>query len=205
MKFLILWGAALTALVATDIVPAQDHGEAGRHAGHDAGERPAHPAPEVPPSRIGEAIQDFTLNDSEGRPFRLSDLRRSASSPGTIAVLTFWCTTCTSCRMMERGFDQKVREYSGKGVRFLMVASNATETADPVNRFLENRGVRFPVLMDAGSRVARLFDARFTTTTAVIDANGRLRYWGAFRWAEAAVKDLLAGRDVAMPQSVPNG
>lgn len=155
--------------------------------------------------RPGEDIKDFTLNDRTGKPFRLGALRRTADSPGKIAVLTFWCTTCHSCRGIERTFDQKAREYEGQGVQFLMVDSNFTDDAQRVNQFIEENGLSFTVLMDSESEVARYFGARFTTTTAVIDAKGRLRYYGGFRAAEAAVQNLLAGVDVAVPESPGGG
>jgi hypothetical protein len=55
--------------------------------------------------------------------------------------------------------------------------------------------------MDSDSKVARYFGARFTTTSAVLDREGQLRYYGGFRGVEAAVRNLLAGEEVAVPES----
>lgn len=155
--------------------------------------------------RLGEEVRDFTVTDNTGKSFRLGTLRRTDESTGKIAVLTFWCTTCHSCREIERGFDTKVKEYQAQGVLFLAVDSNFTDNAKRVNRFLEQHELSFPVLMDSESEIARYFGARLTTTTAVIDADGRLRYYGGFQGAEAAVRNLMAGEEVAVPDSPGGG
>lgn len=152
-------------------------------------------------SRVGQEVQDFALTDNDGKVFRLGELRKSKE----IAVLTFWCTTCMSCRQMEKDFEKKAKEYKDKKVRFLMVASNSTDGADQVNRFLERNELGFPVLLDTKSEVAWYFGATLTTTTAVVDSSGVLRYYGGFGKAEAAVRDLLAGKEVAVPESRSSG
>ena len=55
--------------------------------------------------------------------------------------------------------------------------------------------------MDPDSEYARYFGAKLTTTTAVVDAEGRLRYYGGFPKAEDAVGNLLAGEEVAVPET----
>jgi thiol-disulfide isomerase/thioredoxin len=145
------------------------------------------------------------VTDNTGKAFRLGTLRRSDESTGKIAVLTFWCTTCHSCRSIERSFDEKAKVYEGQGALFLAVDSNFTDSAQRVNRFLEQHELSFPVLMDSESEIARYFGAKLTTTTAVIDADGRLRYYGGFGGAEAAVRNLMAGEEVAVPESPGGG
>jgi peroxiredoxin len=173
---------------------AQEHHGPGRHGRGEPRQE-----------RLGQELQDFTLTDSAGTAFRLSELRRTAERSGKIVVLTFWCTTCHSCREVERGFDAKAREYAERGVTYLMVDSNVTDTAPRVREFLERNELSFRVLMDAGSAMARYFGATRTTTTAVIDADGRLRYYGGLPGAEAAVRNLLAGEQVAVPESPGGG
>ena len=86
-----------------------------------------------------------------------------------------------------------------------MVDSNYTDNAQRVNQFLEGKDLSFRVLMDPESEIARYFGATLTTTTAVIDARGRLRYYGDFRRSEDAVRSLMAGKDVAVPENPGGG
>jgi len=155
---------------------------------------------------LGTEIKDFSLTDSTGKAFQLSSLRRTEKNKGTMAVLTFWCTTCVSCREIEKDFNRRAREYKEKGALFLMVDSNAPETVEQVSGFLKKNELSFPVLMDSESEIARYFGATRTTTTAVIDAEGRLRYYGGYGNSVVnAVEDLLVGKGVAVPESQASG
>lgn len=210
MKKLIGFGTAFLVLAMSGAAMAQDHGEHERQdhgdhkrQGHGEHERRGHgeQAAGSPKTPVGTEVKDFALTDSTGKAFRLGTLRRTEKSKGTITVLTFWCTTCGSCRENEKDFDEKAKEYKEKGVQFLMVDSNFTDSAERVNRFLESNKLSFPVLMDSESEFARYLGATATTTTVVIDAEGRLRYYGGFGKAEDAVRNLLAGEDVAVPET----
>lgn len=147
---------------------------------------------------IGSDVTDFAVADNQGKEFRLSTERKSGAGPGTIVVLTFWCTTCGSCRRIDGEFDDKAREYADKGVRFLAVDSNFNDSVERVNRFLEKNELAFPVLMDPKADVAKIFGTEMTTTTAVIDGQGKLRYYGGFHGALDAVANLTAGQEVAV-------
>jgi thiol-disulfide isomerase/thioredoxin len=151
--------------------------------------------------KSGSEVVLPAMKDSAGNEFRLETLRRGEGREGKITVLTIWCTTCHSCRVIEHDFDKKAKEYEAKGVRFLMVASSYTDTPESVNQFLAKHGLGFTVLMDPESDVPRYFGAKTTTTTAVIDAAGHLRYYGGFPKAEDAVRNLLANEDVAVPET----
>lgn len=176
------------------------HGGEGGHRRHGPGERSGSAL-----RRPGEEVQDFAVTSMAGGAFRLGSLRRTADTAGKIVVLTFWCTTCHSCRDVERDFDAKAKEYAAKGVHFLMVDSNYRDTVDRVNQFLEVSRLGFTVLMDPEGEVARYFGATLTTTTAVVDVDGRLRYYGGFAGAEDAVRSLIAGAPVAAPESPADG
>lgn len=172
----------------------REHGQCGYADGQER-ERP----------HVGEELKDIVLADSTGSAFQLAAFRRTKESAGTITVLTFWCTTCGSCRMVEKDLDEKARDYKDKGVQFLMVASNHAETPDGVNRFLKKNRLGFRVLMDPESALARYLGAATTTTTAVVDAEGRLRYYGSLTKAEDAIRNLIAGEEVAVPETRPMG
>lgn len=211
MKKLLELGAALLGLIVPGTAMAQGHhpphgGARGDHgAGHHHGAAHDPQRESGAKAQLGAEVQDFALADNAGKPFHLATLRRTGADKGKIVVLTFWCTTCMSCRAVDKDFDKKAKEYAPRGVHFVMVDSNFTDTATRVNQFLQEKGLSFPVLMDSDSKIARSFSATLTTTTAVIDAEGRLRYYGAFHKAEDAVRNLLAGEAVAVAESPAAG
>jgi hypothetical protein len=62
----------------------------------------------------------------------------------------------------------------------------------------------------ASGKTAHVFGTEVTTTTVVIDGNGVLRYCGQFQQkdradAEEALKEVLAGNDVAVKTTPHNG
>lgn len=57
---------------------------------------------------VGGVSPDFSMKDSEGRPFRLSDLR------GKIVLLEFWASWSGPCRFETPGIVSLFDEYRGK-------------------------------------------------------------------------------------------
>src|SRR5262249_53517957 len=126
-----------------------------------------------------------------------------------VVVLSFWCTTCHSCRDVEEFLAKMAKDYEGQAA-VLALTANANETAQDVTAFLKKTGLALPVILDPSGHTADLFGVKRTTTTVVIDGNGVLRYCGQFRQkeggsAETALKAVLAGQEVAMKTTPHQG
>jgi len=66
------------------------------------------------------------------------------------------------------------------------------------------------VMMDTTGRVADLFGAKMTTTTVIIDAQGKLRYFGQFKQGqtnlvEDAIQAILAGNKPSHNKTAERG
>ena len=55
-------------------------------------------------------------------------------------------------------------------------AVNLQEEAAPVQKFLSDRGVELPVLLDAKGEAATLYGVRAIPTTVVVNAEGKVVY-----------------------------
>ncbi len=170
----------------------------------------AHAEQPVSTVKIGEKVTDFSVKALDGTTWKLSDLRdvEQLSDDG-VTVLTFWCSFCHSCRHVEGPLDKLAKKYKGK-VLVMAVDSSVGETANAVAAFKKKKRLSLPIGLDPNGQAADVFGARFTTTTAVIDRDGVLRYLGQFghgddRFAEDALKDVLAGRDVQVNHSQQRG
>ncbi len=158
---------------------------------------------------IGEKVPDFevTLN---GKVWKLSELRKNADiTPDGTLVLTFWCSFCHSCRHVERDLDKLAKNNQGKAGVIALDASFG-ETAAEVAAFAEKRGLTLPIALNASGSVADLFGVNKTTTTVVIDREGKLRYLGQFgdrqhAYAEEALNAVLAGKEVPVERTRPKG
>ena len=75
---------------------------------------------------------------------------------------------------------------------------------------VKEKKLTMPVMMDAKGRVADLFGAKMTTTTVIIDAQGKLRYFGQFmqgqtNLVEDAIQAVLVGDKPPQNKTVERG
>src|SRR5262249_49841770 len=153
---------------------------------------------------VGEKVPDFSLRDLDGRAVKFSELQKDAKrvTKGAL-VLSFWCSTCSSCRHVEPHLDKLAKDYQGQAL-VLALDANAGQTPEHVSAFAKEKGLSLPIFLNADGRAADIFGTEVTTTTVVIDGDGVLRYCGRFRegdrhaYAEDAVKAVLAGKEVAL-------
>ncbi len=140
-----------------------------------------------------------------GKRLDFSKLQRGEDGKPLPVMLTFWCSFCHSCRHVEHDLDKLAAEYRGKANVYAIDAS-AGETAELIEEATKKAGLKLPIVIDADGKVADLFSATKTTTTVILDAEGRVVYLGRFadkenRYAQQALDDHLAGRPVMRPRT----
>lgn len=150
---------------------------------------------------IGDKVPDFTVTSLDGKPHKLSDLQKNEKLAGSgVTVFTFWCSFCHSCRHVEQPLNDLANKYKGKAL-IVALDSSFGETAEEVAAFKKKKRLTMPIALDPKGEVADIFGAKMTTTTVVIDSEGKLRYFGQFAQgrealAEQALEAVLAGRGV---------
>ena len=160
---------------------------------------------------VGENVPDFSLRTLDGKDLKLSDLQKDEKrTKKGVVVLSFWCSTCDSCRRVEHHLDKLAKDYEGQAA-VIALDANAGETAETVTSFAKEQGLALPIVLDTSGHTADLFGTKVTTTTVVIDGNGVLRYCGRFNqgdraaYAEEALKAVLAGKEVAVKTTPHDG
>jgi peroxiredoxin len=121
---------------------------------------------------IGRGAPDFELPDLKGDLHRLEDFR------GKVVVINFWSGECPHSARTDRELASLIKGW-GDAVVLLTVASNANEPIELLRSAAAERGLG-PVLHDAKHQVADLYGAATTPHLFVVDAQGILRYRGAF-------------------------
>jgi len=116
-----------------------------------------------PPKQKLESI-DFELQDLSGVNRRLSDYR------GKVVFLNFWATWCGPCRFEMPSMEKLYRHYKDEGLE--IVAVNLQEDLGSVQRFVEEYGLSFPVLLDTTGRIGATYGARSIPTTYIVDREG---------------------------------
>lgn len=108
---------------------------------------------------------DFTLTTLQGEPVRLSDFR------GKTVLLHFWATWCGVCRQEVGALNSLADSLDDDQVLVTIVADGDDRAA--VERFVAERGVRYPVLLGNDELVAAYRVSMFPTNYFV-DPSGRI-------------------------------
>lgn len=116
------------------------------------------------PIEVGETVPDVQFQ-LDGSTRKLSDYR------GKTVVLNFWATWCGPCRLEMPDFEALSRDHAD--VAFLGI--NFRENAEQVQKFANEVGVTFPLILDRTGDVAGAFNARNLPVTYFIDKDGLIQ------------------------------
>lgn len=171
---------------------------------------------------IGEAAPTFTLPDTYGTSFDLSQFR------GEWVVLEWLNYDCpyVGKHYGSGNIPSQQERWTAEGVNWLAIVSSAPGTQgyfepDVMNARTESEGSHASaVLLDPEGTVGRMYDAQTTPHMFVIDPDGVLRYMGgiddkptsrvedletATQLVDRALTELMAGEEVSVPVSRPYG
>jgi len=150
---------------------------------------------------VGSIGPDFMVTPIEGAPFRFADATRTHAA----VVVVFFSVLCPYANSAGDHLRELDARYRRRGVLFLGINSNRTETLAEVAEHARKSGQTYPSFKDADNQVADLLGARVTPEAFLFDDEGRLRYRGRVRSKmgstdlRAAVESVLAGRAVKTP------
>ena len=131
-------------------------------------------------------MPDFTLQDRDGRPWRMSEQR------GRVVVLNFWTITCQPC-VEEMPALEELARIVGDRDDIELVSISTDRTWDEVGTVVRPTSA-LRVLLDPEKSVVRdLFGTRLYPETWIVDPHGviRARVDGARDWSSAVALDLL--------------
>jgi len=135
-------------------------------------------------AEIGAQAPEFALRDLEGNEVRLSDYR------GRTLLLTFWATWCGPCRLEMPAFEARYQELLDDG--FTVLAINFDEPEEDVRVFRDELGLSFPLLLDPGGSVQRLYRIRGYPSGIFVDPLGVVRIVHVGLITEGQLTDYLA-------------
>ena len=128
---------------------------------------------------------DFTLQDTEGRPHRLSDYR------GKTVIINFWTTWCPPCREEIPSMNRAWNALKDDGV--VILAINMGEDEDTIFVFTADYPADFPLLLDRDGEVIAQWPVKGLPTTYVIAPDGTIafRAIGGREWDEAGFMEQI--------------
>ncbi|PVV11117.1 MAG: hypothetical protein B6D72_05485 [gamma proteobacterium symbiont of Ctena orbiculata] len=130
------------------------------------------------------------LEDSSGRQLDLASLKNS------VVLVNFWATWCPPCVEEIPSLNRLLAHYRGQRIEIISV--DYRESAEEIGKFLKERPVDFPVLMDRDGLTSLKWQVFSFPSSFIIDRAGRIRYTAnrALNWDSPEVigglDDLLA-------------
>lgn len=125
------------------------------------------------PPAIGTVIEDFSLPDSDGKEHALNSLK---GKNGT--VLIFVATKCPISNAYNERMEKLAQDYKAKGINVVGINSNVAEGAAEVKAHAATNKLTFPILKDAGNKIADRLGATVTPEAFFLDASNKLMYRG---------------------------
>jgi peroxiredoxin len=127
--------------------------------------------PRTPPGQgpapvVGAPAPEFTLKTVDGQSVSLADYR------GQVVLLNFWATWCGPCKLEMPAFDRAQQTVGPQG--FQVLAVNFDEPQSDVQAFQEELELTFPLLLDPGAVVQRLYRVLGYPTSYWIDSQGQV-------------------------------
>src|SRR5262249_51610345 len=129
---------------------------------------------ETTSARLGKKVASFTLTDPRDQTrFSLQDGKDKKA-----VVLIFLGTECPINNAYVPVLGELQQEYADRGVQFVGINANCTDSAQSVAKHAIRQQVPFPMLKDPNNAVADQLGAHRTPEAFVIDGGGILRYQG---------------------------
>jgi thiol-disulfide isomerase/thioredoxin len=126
---------------------------------------------------------DFTLADLDGRNWTLKQLH------GSVVLVNFWDSWCEPCRREIPGLDELHKRFGDKGLVILTVFA---EDAAALRRFVSQRKIGTPALIDPGQKVKQSLHIQGSPASFVYDRDGKLVAQAFDRPAMSGWRDMLA-------------
>jgi peroxiredoxin len=109
---------------------------------------------------------NFTLTDLQGKQWTLKDLK------GKVVLVNFWATWCPPCKKEIPDLEALYNRFKDQG--FIILAISQDDETDKVAPFIAAEKVTYPVMLDPGIKVGKLFQVEGIPKSFVYNRDGKL-------------------------------
>lgn len=93
---------------------------------------------------------------------------------GKVVLVDIWASWCTPCARSFPMLDKLYAELGPSG--FIVLGISVDEKREEMEKFLKRIPVTFPVLRDAGHKLAAAVNCQAMPTSVLLDKTGRVRH-----------------------------
>lgn len=119
--------------------------------------------------KVGDMAPDFTIVETGGRSYRLSDLK------GKVIMLQFTASWCGVCRT-EMPFIEKEIWLPYKNKDLVVIGIDRDEPEETVIKFKQDIGITYPLALDPRADIFGLYALKEAgvTRNVIIDRQGKI-------------------------------
>lgn len=120
--------------------------------------------------KVGDVAPDFTLYDTNGKEFTLSQMR------GKVVMLQFTASWCGICRKEMPHIEERIWQRHKDNGNFVLAGVDREETKEVVDAYTEKLGTTYPMLLDDKGDVFASYAVRSSgiTRNVLIGRDGRI-------------------------------
>ena len=147
---------------------------------------------------LGKPFPDFSVTDTEGNTFTLSEQLKDHEA----VLINFWATWCGPCRT-EFLYLQETREKYGDRVAFIALSPYSGDSMEKVAAYREEYGFTIPMGIDAGGELYNYTGLTVYPGTIIVDRFGHAVFCRTGAFMNAAeigrVLDFFTGDNYTEP------
>lgn len=120
---------------------------------------------------LGKRFPDFTVTDTEGNRFTLSEKLQDHEA----ALINIWATWCPPCGAEMAFLNEAYEQYKDR-VAFIALSCEENDTLETIAAYREARGLSFPMGRDEGDSLHLYTGGKGIPTTVIVDRFGNAAF-----------------------------
>ena len=138
---------------------------------------------------LGKPFPDFTVTDTDGNTFTLSEALKDREA----VLINFWATWCGPCRNEFPAINKVYEEYKDR-VAFIALSKEPKDSNEIISSFRRENGLTLPMGRDEDHKVYDYTEAKNIPVTVIVDRFGNAVFLriGSFRTADDLRRTLDA-------------
>jgi peroxiredoxin len=137
---------------------------------------------------LGKPFPDFTVTDTDGNTFTLSEALKDHEA----VLINFWATWCSPCKNEFPLMNKVYQEYKNK-VAFIALSKEKKDTLEKIGAFRQEQGLEFPMGRDEDQKLVSYVDSSESIPkTVIVDRYGNAVFFHgeAFK-TESEIRTVL--------------